>query len=141
MDEATLIRAARQDHELVLEFHLRFSLPRADVPRLLDPDLQRFRIARLREELDEYEAAVANEDLPGAADALVDLAYIVHGTAIAHGVPWRALFDEVHAANMRKVQVADAEDSKHGHAADIKKPLGWRPPDVFEVLRAHGWHA
>lgn len=84
---------------------------------------------------------MANSDLPGAADALVDLAYIVHGTAIAHGVPWRALFDEVHAANMRKVRVVSAEDSKHGHKADIKKPPGWQPPDVFEVLHAHGWHA
>lgn len=84
---------------------------------------------------------MAKGDLAGAADALVDLVYIVHGTAQCHGLPWHALMADVHNANMRKVKVENAADSRFGFAHDIKKPEGWVGPRTEEILAFYGWAA
>ncbi len=71
-----------------------------------------------------------SQDLAGQADALVDLVYFALGTAIMLGIPWFELWDDVHAANMRKVP---------GPTGDVIKPPGWIGPKTQEILERHGY--
>jgi predicted HAD superfamily Cof-like phosphohydrolase len=94
------------------------------------------RIQMMMEELREFAEAVQRGDLADQADSLVDLAYFVLGTAVMMGLPWETLFGEVHRANMQKVLVACAEESKRLNKLDVKKPEGWQPPQIEAILAA-----
>lgn len=87
-------------------FHVRFGLPNVHTdgvePEHISLELQQFRLRFLREEVEELQRAYDNRDLPGIADALVDLVYVALGTAQLHGLPWQELFEEVQRANMCK---------------------------------------
>lgn len=127
-------------------FHERFDLPRSgepSPPHLLSKDVYEYRREFLREELEEFEQAVERGDLPEAFDALLDLAYVVFGTAHLMHLPWQAGWAEVQRANMAKVRAESAEESAEktgrGHAYDVVKPEGWEPPRIREVLLNHGW--
>lgn len=63
------------------------------------------RVALLREELAELEAAIADNDLVEVADALCDLQYVLSGAILEFGLgeQFRSLFDEVQRSNMSKV--------------------------------------
>lgn len=119
-------------------FHSRFGLPNVldspINPHLLDDDVYKFRIDFMAEELTEFEDAHKAGDLALAADALIDLVYVVMGTAHLMGLPWKELWNEVQRANMEKVRAPDAESSKRHHHFDVIKPEGWQPPDIDMVL-------
>ena len=72
----------------------------------------------LSEELGEYEEACANNDLVEISDSLVDLAYILFGTVLEHGLQdkFEAMFEEVQRSNMSKLdrngQPIKREDGK-----------------------------
>lgn len=74
-------------------------------------------------------------DLHGQLDALVDLSYVTHGTAVMQGI---RRFDEafcaVHRANMGKVRAESADQSKRGTKLDVVKPKGWSAPVLTEFL-------
>ncbi len=124
----------------VAEFHEKFGLPLGTDDQLMqDPATQEFRIKFLQEELDELKKALATGDKVGAFDALLDLVYVAYGTALFAGIDasqWHAGMHAVHSANMAKVRVAKAEDSKRGSAFDVKKPAGWVGPEsrLKEIL-------
>lgn len=67
-------------------------------------------------------------DLPGAADALADIAYVAEGANLEFGIDSGPVLDEVHGANMAKVGGPIREDGKR------LKPPGWQPPDIIGVL-------
>lgn len=128
------------------EFHKKFELPVYEgasaipVERWRDADLMAYRIKFMQEELDEFVAGLGDGDIAQMADALIDLAYVVYGTAHFLGLPWDALWDDVQRANMAKVRAAkDGSDSKRGSAWDVVKPEGWTPPRTADVLRDHGF--
>lgn len=123
--------------EMVAEFHRKFGLRHA----VNGPDCERGllllaerRLAHLSEELAELTVAIDRGDLPGIADALADLVYLVYGVAVQLGIPLDEVLVEVHAANMRKVATA-----LNDHKLGIAKPAGWQPPDVAGVLERAGW--
>lgn len=124
----------------VAEFHEKFGLPLGTTDQLMqDPAAQDFRVKFLQEELDELKEALASGDKVGAFDALLDLAYVAYGTALFAGIDpaqWHAGMHAVHSANMAKIRVAKAEDSKRGSAFDVKKPVGWVGPEsrLKEIL-------
>ncbi len=89
----------------------------------------------MREELGEYLGACRSGDLPGVADALVDLVYVALGASVELGLPWDRLFRAVHEANMRKVRL----NAEGGHKLGVAKPAGWQPPDVRGILTSAGW--
>jgi len=97
------------------------------------------RVQMMLEELVELCEAREGGDLPGQADALVDLVYFALGTAALMGLPWDAAFERVHRANMAKERVASAFESKRLNVLDVRKPPGWTPPDVGEDLKSSGW--
>lgn len=144
----------------VLDFHEKFALPHpADgPPRALPPEELRFRTAFLLEELAEYAEATgqgglvaglralrriaeldpqpsrAEQDLPAAFDALVDLAYVALGTAGFHRFPFNAGWAEVQRANLAKVRAESPDQSKRQSRWDVVKPPGWVPPRMAELL-------
>jgi len=126
-------------------FHKKFGLAYNGEPRALPEDLAGFRVKFMHEELAEYEKAMAEGDMEGMLDALVDLVYVALGTAYLHGFPFNEAWDEVQRANMRKVKAGpNGEGSKRGSPHDVIKPPGWKGPDIARVLavgkRIGVWH-
>ncbi len=123
-------------------FQRKFGVPMPATPHFLNDEAFQFRLKFLREELDEFERDHLAGDMHGAADALVDLAYVLHGTVLMMGLPWGPLWNEVQRANMAKVRATSAAQSKRGSALDVVKPEGWVPPDHTAALGKHakgGW--
>jgi predicted HAD superfamily Cof-like phosphohydrolase len=142
---ATLVRAralrllavlsgADRELEDVRLLHRKFGLGERAAPGWLGARA-RERVEFLAEELRELSDAVRDGDLPGAADALVDLVVVAKGTAVLLGLPWEECWREVQRANLAKERGV----GKRGHAVDLVKPPGWRAPDHAPALRAAGW--
>lgn len=74
-----------------------------------------------------------HDRLPEFADALADCAVTNEGFAVLFGIDLEPVFQEVHAANMRK---KDGPIDEHGKRL---KPEGWTPPDVTGILRNQGY--
>lgn len=139
----------------VLAFQQKFSVPMAKEPSFLDKAALMFRLKFMVEELQEFSDANGltlklelletgatenpDGDMHGAADALVDLAYVLHGTALMMGLPWPMLWAEVQRANMQKERAKRAADSKRGSAYDVVKPAGWKSPDHVAALGVGPW--
>lgn len=135
-EEETAQFRERQD---VIRFHQKFEVPVAAEPSFLNREAYAFRVKFMQEELDEFQEAHSIGDMHGAADALVDLAYVVHGTAHMMGLPWPQLWGEVQRANITKVRATDASQSKRGTALDVIKPPGWVAPDHTAALGKGPW--
>lgn len=122
------------DNQDVKDFQTKFEIPMPETPTFLQNEAFEFRVNFLQEELDEFYRDHRVGDMAGAADALVDLVYVAHGTALMMGIPWEKIWDEVQRANMTKVRATSAEQSKRKTALDIIKPAGWVGPDHKEAL-------
>jgi predicted HAD superfamily Cof-like phosphohydrolase len=118
----------------VIEMHEHFGIPMQTSPGFLDPETMQFRIRFLDEELGEIDLANENHDLEEIADGLIDLIIVALGTAAMMGLPLDDMFQEVHEANMRKVRVEHAGESKRGHGFDLKKPVDWKGPNLRKFL-------
>lgn len=87
-----------------------------------------FRVAFLREELMETEAAVTNNDAEEIVDGLIDLCVVAIGTLDAYNVNAHKAWDEVLKANMAKeVGVKPSRPNPLG-VPDLIKPEGWEAP-------------
>lgn len=120
--------------ELVQMFNIKFGLPTGEEDVLMgQQEAFDYRSNFLQEELNEFKEAVVKGDRVKAFDALLDLVYVAHGTALFLGVTpgkWAAGMEAVHAANMSKVRALRAEDSDRGSTLDVVKPLGWVGPET-----------
>ena len=81
----------------------------------------------LSEELRELGEADQAQDIVKVADAIADIVYVLVGTAVVHGIPFDAVFAEVHRSNMTKVN-SPAE-------AKLVKGPGYEPLRIAELLR------
>ena len=133
---------------LVKQFHQKLKLPVGAYPLILDRHSMERRLKFMKEEIQEIEDAFNQIDtyLPGTLavesdirwsimaklfDGLIDLDYVVLGTAVMMGLPWDTGFLCVHEANMRKICVP----SEDGHKWGVQKPEGWQPPDLIPILK------
>ena len=121
------------------DFYEKFKLPQAERPALLDNQQQLYRLARMLEELHEFQAAHLNGDLVKAADALADLAYFTLGTAVQMGLPFHTIWRLVHESNMAKVRADHFSASKYGDGADIVKPQHWVSPNEAIKTAIQEW--
>ena len=118
----------------VAEFHQKFNHPIESNPTI--PPIKRIMLRNnlIREELEELEEASQNEDIVEVADAVVDLLYVVFGTALEYGLGEKleALFNEVHASNLSKL-----ENGLPIYANDGKVMKGKRyfKPDLGYILQ------
>lgn len=135
--------------EDVGQFNRRFNLPESAWTggsrkcHALTAEEFQYRLSFMREELDEFSDAFSNNDQAAMLDALVDLAYVVLGTAHYMGAPFNEAWRMVHQANMQKVLKRVQTDGvgagtetehKRGSIEVIRKPLGWKPPDLAALL-------
>jgi predicted HAD superfamily Cof-like phosphohydrolase len=127
------------EHNDVKAFQEKFAVPMAEQPSFLTEEMFTFRFKFMHEELKEFQQAHELQDMHEMADALVDLCYVVHGTALIMGLPWQALWDEVQKKNMQKVRAVSAEQSKRKSSFDVIKPLGWTPPSHDKALGKGPW--
>lgn len=118
----------------IIAFHQKFHLIHEGQVRRLPKKMQNFRVKFLREELKEYEEAVANGDLELMFDSLVDIVYVALGTAYLHGFPFEQGWKEVHKANMLKVRAKTVGESSRHSTHDVVKPEDWIPPNLKQFI-------
>ena len=112
--------------EQVRDFHRAIGARR---PPRLDPDwndIYDLRLKLIREEVDELIEAADHFDVPGCAQEMSDILYVVYGMAVAMGIDLEKAFEEVHRANMEKVGGPKRADGKQ------LKPYDWDPPHIKE---------
>lgn len=122
----------------VQQFHEAFGVPVSGQPTAaISTDLRALRVRLLEEELEEYKAATAAGDIVAVADALTDLAYVLFGTYVTHGLQdvAEALFDEVHRSNMSKLD----ENGRPLYREDGKvlKSARFSQPNLVKILASH----
>lgn len=122
--------------ELVAEFHSAFDIPVLDRPTLPEPERRALRERLLKEELDEFIEANKNGDLIEAVDAIIDLLYVLYGTALEYGIKTKPLFHEVHRSNMSKLG-ADGKPLRREDGKVLKGPNFFKP-NILEVLLNQG---
>ena len=121
--------------QLVQEFTHKFGLLNDGLYRFEGYDsLAAFRLSFLQEEICETRDAFHANDPVGALDGLVDIIYVAIGTASLYGWDLETAFRRVHEANMRKVRVKSASESKRNSSYDISKPPGWQPANLDDLV-------
>jgi len=95
----------------VAEFHKTFGHPVLPKPTIPSKERCALRVALIREELHELEAAIQDADIVEIADALCDIQYVLSGAVLEFGLgeKFRDLFDEVQRSNMSKRCVSEEE--------------------------------
>ena len=127
------------------DFHEKFDLDNVthhgEYPRGgVDHELLLYRRTFMAEELEEFTTAMAKGDIVEMFDALLDITYVAMGTAHLLGLPWEDGWEEVQRSNMAKERAAaDGSNSKRLSSFDVIKPEGWTPPQIRDLLEAHGW--
>ncbi len=113
----------------VQAFHVKFGVPIEDRPIIMEVNVFMFRFEFLHEELQELLRAYRAQDIVAFADALLDIEYVLHGTALMSGLGsiWHDLWIEVQRANMAKVR-ATSTNTPRRSLLDVIKPPGWIPP-------------
>lgn len=92
----------------------------------------------LDSEVQELRDAVAAGNLTEIADALADIVYVAVGTAVTYGIPFDAVFTEVHRSNMTKFLPGGPVINEDGK---IVKGTGYKPPRIAELLGKETDHA
>jgi predicted HAD superfamily Cof-like phosphohydrolase len=146
--------------EMVREFHEVFRHPVPEGLTPVDDETARLRIELIREEFEEFAQGITGNDttrvdvtittevghghltdateatytpdLVEIADALADLAYVVYGAAIVHGIDLDAVVAEVHRSNMSKLG-EDGQPLRREDGKTLKGP-NYFPPDIAKVL-------
>ena len=123
----------RWECDKLVEFNEAFGIQYLADPNIGDNELSELRIRLLEEEVQEYAEAVRNNDLVEVLDALGDIAYILAGTILNHGMQEIIddAFSEIHRSNMDKLVDGKALKRDDGK---VIKPEGWQPPNLKQFL-------
>jgi hypothetical protein len=118
------------------------------------PDMIKFCMKLIREEMSELEEAIKNKDLIEVLDAIGDILYVVYGMSARMGYNADKLFDIIHKNNMEKLcgteEIAKetvemykqqfGTDVKYRIAADENNYVVYRP-STLKVLKSKTWKA
>lgn len=119
----------------IKEFHKKFELEALEKPGFLNENHMDFRIKFMQEELNEFiDAYYEKDNLHDAFDALIDLTYVVLGTAYLMSLPFKEGWSLVHEANMKKRRATEKEQSKRNSTSDVVKPEGWVAPNLNKLI-------
>lgn len=118
--------------EMVREFHHTYGVRIQEHVGFPSEERRLLRWSLLAEEVREYGDAELANDLEEVADALADMLYIIHGTALEYGIPLDAVVEEVHRSNMSKLG-ADGKPVRRDDGKILKGP-NYFPPDIAGVL-------
>ena len=102
-------------------------------PSLSSEKINNLRISLINEELEEFEAAIKNNDLKEVVDALTDILYVTYGAGYAFGINLVKCFDEVQRSNMSKLD----EDGKpiYNEFGKVMKGPKYFKPDLSKFLK------
>lgn len=117
--------------QLVAKMHDKFGIDYNGPPRVLCPDEKGWRVAAMREEIDEYEEATTLVD---EYDALLDLLVFAIGCLDKQGLPITVGFKSVMDANLRKELAPEGLKDQsiqrsRFKVCDLRKPPGWTGPE------------
>ena len=126
--------------EHVRKFHEVYEAPVLESPSMPSKERMELRHRLLSEELQEYKEACQSNDLVEVADSLVDLAYILFGTVLEHGLQdhFVEMFEEVQRSNMSKLG-RDGQPIKRDDGKILKGP-DFFLPDLKGILEANSVH-
>ncbi len=126
----------RWECDKLVEFNKAFEINYSDEPIIGSSDLAELRIRLLEEEVKEYAEAVRDNDIVEILDALGDIAYILAGTILNHGMQdvIDDAFSEIHRSNMDKLVDGKALKRDDGK---VIKPEGWQPPNLNQFLESN----
>ena len=120
----------------IKDFHVTMGGVAPDTPTMPDKGLLDLRKTLIREEYNEvneqFDKLINGEsdDMTSLIHELTDLLYVAYGAIWACGVDPDPVFEEVHSANMRKLDGPRRADGK------VLKPEGWQPADVRKVIES-----
>lgn len=98
---------------------------------LTDKTTMALRIRLIDEEYEEVVEAINWGDPAQIAKELADLLYVVHGAAVAFGIPLDEVFNVVHGSNMSKIHGhVSSGDVKVGKGPDYVDPI----PEIKRIL-------
>lgn len=128
-------KTQRTTLEMVQEFHETYGLPVSLQPDLSNQTTKELRINLLQEELDELKEALAEDDIRGTLDALIDLQYVLDGAFLSFGLQRvkDIAFDEVHRSNMSKLGEDGKPIRREGDGKVLKGP-NYFPPDLEQFV-------
>lgn len=112
--------------ELVEAMHRKFGIAYDGPPRKLPPEEFRFRVAAMKEELQEYIDSEGS-NLIDQYDALLDLITFALGTLHRQGLPFLEGHVAVMSCNMKKE--VGPNPKRGGFSQDLRKPEGWYGPE------------
>lgn len=95
---------------------------------------KKLRSALIAEETKELLDAIKKNDLDKIADGIIDVIVVTLGTAAAYGIPVHTVWNEIMVTNMAK-----ANGPKDPETGKRLKPKGWKPPNIKNLLKQHGW--
>lgn len=113
----------KQAQDAIKKFHVRFLLPVAQTPTMLQSKRAQLRARWIQEETTELLNAA---DIVDQVDAAVDLIYFAIGILVEMGVDGSAAFQIVHEANMNKLGQDD--NPLYDESGKVMKPESWISP-------------
>jgi predicted HAD superfamily Cof-like phosphohydrolase len=129
-----------KEQQQVREFHRLFGATVNDRPTNPSWEDMDLRSTLMHEELAEFDEASAHPvNLAEVADALVDLLYVLLGTAVTYGIDLEPVFQEVHRSNMSKLwTTAESAAMPQGSTAKAVRSSGSPFDRCLVVKRADG---
>ncbi|MFT7585815.1 MAG: putative HAD superfamily Cof-like phosphohydrolase [Cellvibrionaceae bacterium] len=118
----------------IKDFHTTMGAIAPDKPTMPSQELLNLRLTLIREEYEEvteqFNKLIDTEstDMASLIHELTDLLYVTYGAIWACGVDPDPIFEEVHSANMRKLDGPRRADGK------VLKPQGWQPANVAKII-------
>lgn len=117
----------------VKHFHQVCDLPVLTVSTFPSADRVKLRQNLIDEEIFELNCAINEHDLLGVAKEIADSIYVLVGMALEFGIPLDKVWDEVHKANMTKIDPMTGKVNKRDDGK-VLKPLSYKPPDIAKAL-------
>lgn len=105
-------------------------------PTLPEAEWYHLDLRLIEEECSEFVEAHASKDLEKMAREAIDIVYVVVGALTSMGIDFQSVWDEVHRANMIKLQ-ADGTIHRRPEDGKILKPPGFVPPDIGKAFARH----
>ena len=119
--------------EKVKKFMTTFGQEVKTNPSFASDKINLLRYELIKEELDEFKAALKNNNLLEVADALTDILYVTYGAGHAFGIDLDKCFDEVQNSNMSKLD----KNGKpiYNEMGKVMKGENYFKPDLSKFIK------
>ena len=119
--------------EKVKKFMTTFGQEVKTNPSFASDKINLLRYELIREELDEFKAALESKNLVEVADALTDILYVTYGAGHAFGINLDKCFDEVQNSNMSKL--GKSGKPIYNDMGKVMKGENYFKPDLSKFIK------